>query len=330
MKKSLLVCACCMILLFAQGIINAQVVHAVSSSNLGQLQLQAKAGDAKAQFRLGIAYMDGVGVKASNTKAYKWFAAATAQKYAPAQYKLAQCITYGVGTESNIQKAAALYKKAADQGVVDAQYYLGLMYLYGTGVEQNETVGWQWIQRAAMQGHTEAIFKMGARYYDQLVSLNDAGASVLVDSAKYWLLQAGSRNHEQALTLLGNINELLYLYEENLLIYYDSTSLNPDDTNSYPPVLFNGEMEVYDYLVGYVLFPHLASVFKFGNCRVGVHYVVEEDGHVSHVRVQDPGPLPEFAEEGYRALLCLPILSPGFKGNYAVRVFENVRIPFYR
>lgn len=331
MKRAFSYCICCVVVLaLLSSRMNAQTVYAVSSSNIEELQSKAKAGDTEAQLRLGIAYIDGIGVKASKTKAFKWFAAAASQQNAAAQYKLAQCITYGIGTESNIQKAAIFYRKSAEQGIVEAQYYLGLMYLYGTGVTKDAKVGWQWIRKAADQGLTEAVFKMGARYYNAIIGLTDEGASALVDSAKFWLLQAGGCYHEQALTLLRNINELLYLYEEKLLVLYDSTSTNPNDTTFYPPVLLNGEVEVEDYLYDYVVFPFLPRVSKFANCEVDLQYMVEQDGHVGSVRVVKPGPLPDFAEEAYRAMLCLPIMAPGFKGNYAVSVYDEITIPFYK
>lgn len=309
---------------------SGQAPHRVSSEDGAMLREKAKSGDAQAQFRLGIAYMDGIGVKHNLRKSEKWFAASAAQDYGPAQYKLAQCLTYGIGVESNLRRAALWYRKASEKGIADAQYYYGLMLLYGSGTDKNEAQGLKWVKAAEAQGHLEATFRLGMHYYNQIVDLDNSSDSLLLDSARHFLVKAAERNHEHALTLLTRTNELQYLYVNNLLVLYDSSGTYPDDTTFYPPVFLYDQVDLEEYLNNYVLYPYFAKVFGFRTSEVLLEYIVERDGHVGSVRVLAPGLLPEFAEEAARALLCLPLWSPGFQGNSAVRVRDRIPVTFIR
>lgn len=319
-----------MLILLGVGQTSAQVAHIVSSESAETLLEKAKEGDAKAQFRMGIAYMDGIGVKPNLRKSAKWFTASAAQDYGPAQYRLAQCLTYGIGVGTNLRAAAICYRKAAEKGIADAQYYYGLLLLYGIGIEQNESSALRWIKAAEEQDYLEATFRLGMHYFNKLVALDDSLGSKLLDSARYYLIKAADRGHEQAATLLVRTNELQYLYENDLLVLYDTSGIFPDDNTSYPPVFMNDKVDVRDYLADYVIYPYFAKIFGFGTTDVVLEFFVEEDGHVGNVNVMTPGPLPEFAEEAMRAMLCLPLWCPGFKGNSVERVKYEFSIPFTR
>lgn len=309
--------------------LSAQEVHRLSSGCVSQKESEAKAGDAQAQFQMGISYMDGIGVRQNLKKSKKWFAASAAQGYGPAEYKLAQCYTYGIGVESDVRHASSWYRRAAEKGISDAQYYYGLLCEYGMGVTKDEEKALHWIKAAEKQGHLEAAFHLGMYYYNQIEALDNYADIALLDSARQYLVKAAERNHEQALALLTRTNELEYLYANKLLVLVDSSGTNPNDDNFYPPIYLNDEMDVEEYVTDYVIYPYLAQTFGFRRTSVLLKYFVEKDGHIGHVEVLDPGLLPEFAEEAARAMLCLPLCSPGFKGNYAVRVREHILIHFW-
>lgn len=319
-----------MLILLGVGQTSAQVAHIVSSESAETLLEKAKEGDARAQFRMGIAYMDGIGVKPNLRKSAKWFTASAVQDYGPAQYRLAQCLTYGIGVGTNLRAAAICYRKAAEKGIADAQYYYGLLLLYGIGIEQNESSALRWIKAAEEQDYLEATFRLGMHYYNELVALDDSLGNILLDSACYYLIKAADRGHEQAITLLTRTNELQYLYANDLLVVYDTSGAFPDDNTFYPPVFLNDEVDVREYLADYVIYPYFAKVFGFGSSEVLLDFYVEEDGHVGNVEVIAPGPLPEFAEEAMRAMLCLPLWSPGYKGNSVTRAKYQLSIPFTR
>ena len=90
-----------------------------------ETKAKAEAGDADAQFNLGVMYYQGLGVEQDFKEVVKW------------------------------------YQKAADQGDVEAQYNLGVMYYQGLGVEQDFKEAVKWYQKAADQGDAIAQYDLG-------------------------------------------------------------------------------------------------------------------------------------------------------------------------
>ena len=90
------------------------------SNALRIFRLAAEQGDSKAQYNLGMMYMEGHGVPQDFRKAIKW------------------------------------YRKSAEQGNVLAQSNLGLMYVTGRGVPQDNIYAHMWWSIAASNGETTA------------------------------------------------------------------------------------------------------------------------------------------------------------------------------
>lgn len=85
------------------------------------LQSLANAGEARAQYDLGVLYDKGQGVPQSDQEALQW------------------------------------YQRAAERGEPRAQYNLGLMYLKGQGVQPNLVQAYYWVSLSAGHGHTHAL-----------------------------------------------------------------------------------------------------------------------------------------------------------------------------
>jgi uncharacterized protein len=117
----------------------------------------AKAGDAEAQYELGIMYLKGQGVEQDREKAREWLTAAAASGYSLAEGKLARI-------EEQESKYEQL-KSSADNGNVDAQYELAMMYLKGRGVTTNGRTALRYMQKAADQGDVRAITRLGIINY---------------------------------------------------------------------------------------------------------------------------------------------------------------------
>jgi TPR repeat protein len=88
--------------------------------NIATIRLQAKKGQASAQYNLGRMYELEIKVPVDKAKALAW------------------------------------YKKSADQGYADAQYRLAISMLYGNSAERNERSGRKWLSLAANNGHQTA------------------------------------------------------------------------------------------------------------------------------------------------------------------------------
>lgn len=85
--------------------------------DFGWYKEHADAGDAQAQWNLGLCYDDGEGVSMDQEKAVYWYKKAADQGYIPAYSSLGQCYEYGSGVSKNLDEAIYWYKKAADVGV---------------------------------------------------------------------------------------------------------------------------------------------------------------------------------------------------------------------
>jgi len=86
----------------------------------------AELGDAGAQFKLGVMYEAGQGVKKDYTEAIKWYRRAAAQGDADAQFNLGLMYDLGRGLKRNHSEAVKLYRKAEEQGHAYAKVLLNL------------------------------------------------------------------------------------------------------------------------------------------------------------------------------------------------------------
>ena len=159
-----------------------------------QMKRLAQAGDAHAQYLMGLLYRDGTLVIPDTEKAQYWMEEAATQNVPAAQYALGKLLlsddplvhdpdqgirwlkaaaqngndyaAYALGKEyltgkyvlKNAGKAADYLRQAAQEDNPWAQYLLGKLYLMGDGVEQDEHTAYRCFQAAAEQGHVYAEF----------------------------------------------------------------------------------------------------------------------------------------------------------------------------
>ena len=92
-----------------------------TTSDFATTRQVAEQGDARAQLKLGVMYMNGLGVAKDERQAVEW------------------------------------YRKAAQQGDVEAQQLLGLMYLAGRGVIRDRQIGCNFLLGAVVRKNRQAI-----------------------------------------------------------------------------------------------------------------------------------------------------------------------------
>lgn len=100
------------------------------------LQKQARAGDAGAQYLLGFMYAEGQGVAKDEAEALKWYTKAAEQGHADAQLSLAMMYAEGRGTAKDDKQAIKWYTKAAEQGNANVQVILAAMLANAGGTDQ--------------------------------------------------------------------------------------------------------------------------------------------------------------------------------------------------
>ena len=126
------------------------------TATLQELHTRAEHGDPQAQFRLGLQYARGDGVKKDYRKAIKWYRRAATQGHARAQLSLGVLYQKGVSIRFGYSEAVRMYRAAAEQGNDAAQFNLGMMYVRGHGILQDFVQGYKWFQLSARQGNVAA------------------------------------------------------------------------------------------------------------------------------------------------------------------------------
>jgi hypothetical protein len=120
---------------------------------------QAEKGDARAQYHLAVAYLNGHGVARNTALALKWLDQAARQDHADAQYALGTIHLAGRGVRQNFQTAFKWFDMAAQQNHAESQYQVGLMYRSGSGVGVDKSRAYVWFNLAAAQGHARAAIE---------------------------------------------------------------------------------------------------------------------------------------------------------------------------
>jgi TPR repeat protein len=110
---------------------------------------RASAGDADAQYRMGLMARFGWGMDKDTTAAVRWLRRAADQGHAQAQAELGTMIRLGRGVEQDAHEAARLLLAAAAAGVGIAQLSIGRMYRDGVGVDRDLVEAYAWFSAAA-------------------------------------------------------------------------------------------------------------------------------------------------------------------------------------
>lgn len=111
---------------------------------------QAEAGDKRAQYKLGNAYLRGNGVKLDMKQAINWFTKSANQNYIKAAHKLGH-IYYSSKNSRKYKLGFQWFLKAANKKYAPSQYYLGRMYFEGKGVKRDLDRALLWAKRAEQQ-----------------------------------------------------------------------------------------------------------------------------------------------------------------------------------
>ncbi len=112
----------------------------------------AKAGNAEAQYHLGMMYYNGQGVPVDFVSASRFFRSSANQGDAGAQYLIGEMRLKGKGVAQDAGLAGVWFKKAAQQDYPDAQYELGDWYFAGKGGEPDYLKAYVWFSLAEANG----------------------------------------------------------------------------------------------------------------------------------------------------------------------------------
>lgn len=160
--------------------------------------LKARLGDPQAQLDLGLCYLKGLGVKARDDKAAKWFRRAAQQGLPRAQCQFAELLACGRGLKRNDDKALAWFKRAAAADEAHALFWLAQFHEQGRGgLEPCVNRAYDYYRAAAELGHGEAACRHGACLWHGIGVQRDLAAAVTL------YMQAAESGSVDALWKLG-------------------------------------------------------------------------------------------------------------------------------
>lgn len=116
----------------------------------------AKAGDAEAQYLLGLKFEVGYPFKNKWSEGAAWYRRAAEQGHIAATAALGLMFLKGKGLPKDIDKGLRLMRRAANKGRVCTQTGLGYYLLGVSGVPPDLGEAEKWFRRAAEEGHSVA------------------------------------------------------------------------------------------------------------------------------------------------------------------------------
>ena len=159
----------------------------------------AEQGNAKAQYLLGLMYIEGQGVPQNYDEAVKWLRLAADQGDANGQANLGVMYEKGRGVPQDYGEAVKWLRLAAEQGHAKAQSNLGVMYEKGRGVPQDYGEAVKWLRLAAEQGNALAQTALAGMYEKGKGVPQNSGEAV------NWYRKAADQGFPLAQTALGFI-----------------------------------------------------------------------------------------------------------------------------
>ncbi len=160
---------------------------------IASLQKAADAGNAEAQFRLGMMYANGDGVPLSHSRGAGLIESAARQGHTEAQTTLGWLYANGTGVDQDDQQAKKWYLRAAHQGSPKAEYVVATMYRFGQfGEPRDAEQAVAWYLKAANRGVAPAQFALGRLLMDGKLVQKDE------ETALMWLSLAHANGSSKA------------------------------------------------------------------------------------------------------------------------------------
>ncbi|MBU2880507.1 sel1 repeat family protein [Psychrosphaera sp. B3R10] len=131
-----------------------------------------------------------------------------------AEYYIGLMFMNGLGVEENYDQGILWLKLAANRDYVDAQFELGRAYVSGVKIEQNLDQGIRWLLSAAKKGHAGAQFSYGLLNQQDKVPLSSDLMALYKQSrsktfnftqAAKWYTLAAEQNHAAAQSNLASL-----------------------------------------------------------------------------------------------------------------------------
>ncbi len=126
---------------------------ALTASTLPSLRVRAQAGEARAQFVLGLAFEFGyAGLTKDNGEALRWFRKAADQGIGLPEKWVGDFSYAGLAGPKDFAEAMRWYRRSAQHGYAQGASFFAHMYIFGDGVAADHREAAKWYRRAAELG----------------------------------------------------------------------------------------------------------------------------------------------------------------------------------
>lgn len=142
----------------------------------------ARAGNAEAQFFLGLMYQTGLGTRVDIERAAHWYEKSAHGGDLAGQRYIGKMYYTGQGVMKNYRSAYYWFSKSADRGDAESQYYIGQMNLRGEAVNKNLVEAYFWYLLASTAGFPDAAVKLALVKRD----ISTAQVNAAQKRAKNW------------------------------------------------------------------------------------------------------------------------------------------------
>lgn len=129
---------------------------------------KARLGDAAAQYALGQAYAEGIGLPVLESEAAYWIDQAARGQHPDALIRMGELRLDGEGVERDPAEALRLFSAAARLGDPRGQFARGICCLYGYGLMKDPEMALRYFRTAASKGYLPAYYRLGLLYRDGL------------------------------------------------------------------------------------------------------------------------------------------------------------------
>ncbi len=136
--------------------------------------MSAELKNAKAQYRVGLYYAQGMGVERNEETAVEWYQRAAESKNADAIIALGNAYREGKGVLKDDNKCLQYYTQAADLGDARAIYILADCYFNGDIAERDVPRAVRLYQKSALQAYPAAVIKINKIFDKFAQTFNEA------------------------------------------------------------------------------------------------------------------------------------------------------------
>lgn len=169
----------------------------LDSSKIEQYQIKAESGNPLFQFKLGMCYINALGVEKDLNKAFYWIREAAVQNMPIASFHLALFYQEGVVFKQDYSEAFKWFLKSANEGYLKAQHNVAYHYHMGLGVPADYQKAFYWYNMAAVSGFALSQYNLAQCYH------KGEGSEINNDLYIHWLSVSAQSGCDEALFMLS-------------------------------------------------------------------------------------------------------------------------------